>query len=377
MSEIKNVLREILSGHQEKQKASRKKLDVEQLEEIVIRKVGSHQYYGELGGYRMFRDSYLELCEEFVIIPVKTNGKTNEKRDSLHKFWWLEPKYDKNQWDRKDILILSSVLNIDYYLKNKAYQTEEELKLVYTIYEYMKKGRPKVTLCREERSLMMFNQSEHLTEMETEKYLASREGRALLKRLELDERELGFEVVKEPFIYWENEKAPLHHRKEVLIVEGLATFHTLKKILQKGFSWNIGPIPYLLIWGAGHRIEGTIPYLEDIVEDPNELTIRYAGDIDYTGFDIFYNLQKKNKHLSLHLAYDLYQFLCSFGQDYAHTIDNEQVRKDSLLAQIQIDFNDYPECYQVIEHLWKNRLRIPQELLNLETLIRKGLLDHV
>jgi hypothetical protein len=377
VSKIKRIIREILREQQEKQGGAKKKIDIEELETSVIKNVGSFEEYQDLGGYREFYHSYLSLVNEFKLTPVKSNSNTIEKKLNLKRFWWLEPIYNKNRWSPDTIIKLSTVLNIDFYLRNKKYQTEKELIKIEVIYNYMKQFQPKETICREERSLMIFNHLEHLLEgIEAEKYLASREGKLLLKRLQLDENQLGYEVVKEPFIYWENDKVPKHHQQEVLIVEGLATFHTLKKILKRGIAWHLGPIPALLIWGAGRRIEGTISYLEDIVEKPEELTIRYAGDIDYEGFDILYNLKKKNKHLSLHMATEFYRFLCSFGEEYAHTINRDQFRRDELLNFIQNDLKDDPQTFQVIKQLWEKRLRIPQELINIETLAMKGWLSH-
>jgi hypothetical protein len=375
MNIIENTIRVLLNAMLMKQGSARKKVNSEELEDAVIQQLGSFETYREAGGYKTFYSVFQRLVGEFNLLPFSTTSESNGKSPSLEKNWWLTPKFKDNQWSFETIANLSNVLNIDFFLRNKKYQTTEELDKVILLYNYLSAHPTLQTVSREERSLMVFNENRPLTKGEPEKYLSSPEGKQLLKRLKLDGIKLGFEVVKEPFIYWENLNAPHFHRNEVLIVEGLSTFHTLKHIFQRNIALALGPIPSLLIWGAGHRIESTIDYLEDIKGAPEDLSIRYAGDIDYTGFEIYYNLVQKNKHLSIRFAIEYYAFLCSFGLDNAHPIKKEQIKRDKLLPYIRHDFQHHPETLNVLEHLWHERLRIPQELLNIETLFEKGCLS--
>ncbi|MEC0276167.1 Wadjet anti-phage system protein JetD domain-containing protein [Peribacillus frigoritolerans] len=371
MDKLEESFFEILENMRDKQGSKRSKLLTDRLEKYVIEKIGEEAEYRELGGYKKFCDQIFKM-QETNIISKLAKSESNGKKPRLDKVYWLLPKHNKNYWNDVQITMVSNVLNINFFLKNKKYQTPDEWRKIKIIYELMKLREKRIPIIKEERSLMMFNNERWIKGMEAEKWLNSPDGHTIMNRLKIKPEHLHFKEIREPFIYWQNEDCPLHHKKEVLIVENLATFHTMKFLLNQKTLWRFGPIPHLLIWGAGSRIEGTIDYLQDVVKDPLELSIRYAGDIDYEGFAIYYRLKEKNKHLSLSLAIPIYKFMTEHGLKYKSFITKDQRMTIGNLSKLKTELESYPDIYNVLEKLWHERERVAQEVFNIELLISEG-----
>lgn len=377
MLSLIDAIKKKINIFQETQGSKRKKIDIENFEQEIINMLGSQEKYNFHGGYKKFYE-YISNLEKVHVLSSLTSCKdTNNKKPALMRFWWIEPKYATNQWSSGIIARLSTQLDISFYVHNKKYQTPDELKKLECIYNYLKNATVNYILVREERSLLIFNELSEELNHEPEKFLSSTEGKALLNRLNLSYQNLNCEVVHEPFDFWIIPDIPINKMSEVLIIEGLATYHTMKNILKKNIYWNFGLKPHILVWGAGRKIEGTIDYIYDIIPQPENLNIRYAGDIDSEGLDIFYNLKNKNKHLNIILDTNFYDFLTSYGLNYSKNISTNQRNVDLVLQDIQLELREHPEAFSKIKALWFNKMRIPQEFINLETLYKEGLLYNV
>eukprot|EP00130_Batrachochytrium_dendrobatidis_P008382 XP_006683257.1 hypothetical protein BATDEDRAFT_93023 [Batrachochytrium dendrobatidis JAM81] len=205
--------------------------------------------------------------------------------------------------------------------------------------------------------------------IEAEKFLSSSHGGTLMKRLKLSPNDLRFKVVPEPPSYWENPYSS--DPNEVLIVEGLATYNTLRECLSYKREWEFGPIPRFLVWGEGYHIETTIDYLAELTDDIQSLAIRYLGDMDYEGYNIFANVKRKKPYLNISLGHSFYSFLSSYS-NYATPVWTHQRVVQDTLELLKEQCKDHPETYQVIEGLWKENKRIAQEIISLETMFQKG-----
>lgn len=376
MVNLIDTIKNEISIYQEIQGSRRKKIDIENLEQKIFEIFGSSENYNSHGGYKSFCECINTLEMLNIISPLTSCKETNGKKPFLKKYWWIEPKYTINEWDSETIAKLSTQLDISFYIRNKKYQTLEELKKLECLYKYLKNATSDYILVREERSLLIFNEISAYLNDEPEKFLSSSEGKGVLNKLNLSYNDLNCEVVREPFDFWISHDIPINQMHEVLIIEGLATYHTLKNILKNNLNWKLGPKPSILIWGAGRKIEGTIDYLYDIVPRPEKLNIRYAGDIDSEGLDIFYNLKKKNKNLNIIIAANFYDFLTSQGLEYSKCIFTNQRKIDSILSEIESEFFECPYAFSIIKSLWFNKMRIPQEFINFETLTKEGLLHN-
>lgn len=372
MNKVDEVINQIISSFQEKQGSSKKLLRVDDFEKVVMDTIGSPRQYNELGGYKKFQENILLLLQTGILQNV-TKAIPNGKRPSLNSAYWIVPKYVENFWEKADIAKVLTYLDISFYLRNKKHQTEEEWRRIQTIYDFLRNKESHIHLNREERSFMLFK-NQHLPDgIEPEKFLSSSHGKLLLSRIKLTEDDLLFKVVREPLHYWRNDGALEEQQtaNEVLVIEGLSTYYTLREMLMRNLPWNFGPIPHYLIWGEGYRISSTLDYLQDITANPNELTIRYTGDIDYEGFNIYLELKSRYKELNISLAHPFYKFLITFSEELATDIVTNQRIVDKNLYLLHQEFKDNEEIYQGIEKLWITRKRIPQECINFENIIKK------
>ncbi|QFT87685.1 hypothetical protein FIU87_03385 [Bacillus sp. THAF10] len=370
--DLHNKINDLLEAIQERQAARRKLLKVDDFETQVISEIGNARTYHQLGGYPVFWQCISELIENGKLMKL-SESKTNGKNPPLHQRYWLLPKYAENQWKKEEIAKMMGCLDLSFYLNNKKHQTEEDWRFINRIYQFLiSSNEESLVINREERSQMLFRNEKCPNDIEAEKFLSSPEGSRLLNRLKLTEKELKYKIVREPFHYWENKKAPETHNQEVIIVEGLATYNTLKEILTLELPWNFGPIPRYLIWGEGYRIERTIDYLNEIADNPKDLIIRYVGDMDYEGYNIFVNLKQKNWDLNISLAHAFYSFLAFQAEEFSTSVFTKQRIVESYLPVLKAEFEGYEEVYLAIEELWRNNKRIAQECLNFETIYQKG-----
>lgn len=368
---IKESVNELIQSFQERQGTSKKLIRTLDFEEQVIARLGNPRRYNELGGYREFCKIINLLKKEGKLKNV-AKPKPNLKNPSLDVSYWLLPIYNENSWNNEDIARVLRYVDLSFYMKNKKYQTNAEWQMVERIYQFMLVKDKCRIINREERSQMLFNNISLPKNIEAEKFLSTSEGVAFMNRLKLTEKELCCKVVREPFEFWENARALDQH--EVLIVEGLPTYNTIKEILLKGFPWIFGPLPYFLIWGEGYRIESTINYLHEITSDVKELKIRYLGDMDYEGFNIYFNLKRKNKDLNIILAHSLYEFLSKHVANFSAKVHKDQRVIYEVLDFLRGELQNNEDVLNIVEILWKEKKRIAQETINLETIFNEGVL---
>lgn len=371
MGNIKDIMLRSIASMREKQRSSRKLLRIEKFESEVIWTVGSARKYNELGGYKVFHKVITQLRQDGILDDVK-KPSLYKKRPRLNETYWILPKYVENTWNKADIANIMNYIKLDFYLRQKKYQTEDEWRKILILYEFVKHKDKYIKITREERSLMLFKNEPLPDDIEAEKYLASSYGTSLMNRLQVTPEDLLYKVVREPFQYWKNEAVAENYPHEVLVVEGLSTYQTLKDVLIRQLPWKFGPIPHFLVWGEGYRICSTLEYLTDISDDPTQLRIRYAGDIDYEGFNIYFEVKNKYRDFTITLAYPFYSFLISYSNEYATNVFKNQNIIDKNLYLLQEEFKNHEDIFADIKALWKERKRIAQECINLETLYHKG-----
>ncbi|WP_413299694.1 hypothetical protein AA0X95_16550 [Bacillus sp. 1P10SD] len=371
---MREIILEVVDRYQEKQGSSRKLLKIEKLERDVVNILGSIEQYERAGGYKRFYDEVQELRAQRILQEL-SKPTANWKKPSLHQTYWLLPRYTENEWSKVDIGKVLTFLDINFYLRHKKYQTVDEWEKISALYQFLSSNETRSIITREERSLMLFKNMQLPDEIEPEKLLASSYGQRLLSRLNLTPEDLSYRVVREPFHYWENKQCPEQHQQEVLVIEGLSTFETLKWILINGLPWNFGPIPHYVVWGEGYRISDTLDYLYELNPNPKELTIRYTGDLDYEGYNIYLGLKQRYKEWNISMAHAFYSFMISFIEEFAAPIHKNQRVVDRHLMMLQQEFKEYPQTFEGIQRLWQEQKRIPQECLNLETIFNKGGFD--
>lgn len=334
----------------------RKKIQIHTLEDYVIKdKCKDPIRYQIDNGYRQFVQIMNELYEEGMVIPVK-KSPLNGRRPSLHTEWWLLPAPVETQWSDMQILACSDLLNLTKYRQHPEWQTDLEWERIQAIYTFLKEKQEYNWVTREERSFQLFGE---------EKFLVN-EGATLLQRLQLSLDDLKAKVYGEPFAFWSAPNADISNAKTVLIVENQSFYHTCRRLMNDGKS-IIGIEPDILIYGEGKKIEKSFNFLNDITTN-SELTIHYVGDIDPEGWGIYVRLRNHYPSFNIQLAIPIYSALLS--KQLTNKIDKIQNENRTYLESVikELRESGHSDLAVQIENLWEQKLRVPQEVLSLDTI---------
>ncbi|MFP7296993.1 Wadjet anti-phage system protein JetD domain-containing protein [Neobacillus niacini] len=334
----------------------RKKIHIQQVEHYLIKdKLKDPIRYQAENGYRYFVQIMNELTDEGIVSPVK-KSPLNGRRPSLHSEWWLEKASFENQWSDMQVLAVSDELNLSKYRQHPEWQSDFEWQLIQSIYTLLKQKEQYSWVTREERSFQLFGE---------EKFLAN-VGATLLQRLQLSLDDLKARVYGEPFAFWPAPDADIRNAKTVLIVENQSFYHTCRLLMNSGKDIS-GIHPDLLIYGEGKKIEKSFNFLSDITNE-NDLTIYYVGDIDPEGWGIYVRLKDSYPDANIQLAMPIYEALLS--KDLTNKTDTNQNENPTYLNRVLLEFEQLgrPDLAAKIQQLWEQKLRVPQEVLSLDTI---------
>lgn len=222
------------------------------------------------------------------------------------------------------------------------------------IMNFLRSGEAAFPLSINERSLQVFGD---------EKFLASTECKKILNQYGLSMGLFNIYNTPEPFIYYLNRSAS----KDALIIENKDTWYTMRKILMDtGYICNMDF--KALIYGEGRKIQSSFEYInaDDTRDIHNLECFYYFGDIDSSGIDILYKLQKQ---------YPLHEIIpFEIGYDYLFR-KKQSGRTKNMALSIPISY----EKVQILNFLGKDAVNeiytlcnhdyiIPQELLNYKVL---------
>jgi hypothetical protein len=334
----------------------RKKLPIQSIEEYLIKdKFKDPIRYQTESGYRFLVQIMNELCVEGMVAPVK-KSPLNGRWPSLHSEWWLLPAPVQTQWTDMKILAVSDLLNMTKYRQHPEWQTEIEWAFILSIYAFLKQKDRYNWVTREERSFHLFGEEKFLTN----------EGTTLLQRLQLSLDDLKARVYGEPFAFWPAPNVDIKNAKTVLIVENQSFYHTCRLLMNSGKDIT-GIQPDLLIYGEGKKIEKSFNFLNDITND-NVLTVYYVGDIDPEGWGIYVRLKDCYPTFNIQLAASIYSSLLK--KQATNKIDKNQNENRRYLERVMEEFQQIglPNIAELIQNLWDQKLRVPQEVLSLDTI---------
>ncbi|MEH7492047.1 Wadjet anti-phage system protein JetD domain-containing protein [Neobacillus niacini] len=334
----------------------RKKINIQQVENYLIRnKLKDPIRYQSENGYRYFVQIMNELTDEGMVSPVK-KSPLNGRRPSLHSEWWLEKASFENQWSDMQVLAVSDELNLTKYRQHPEWQSDVEWQHIQSIYTFLKQKERFNWVTREERSFQLFGE---------EKFL-SNAGATLLQRLQLSLDNLKARVYGEPFAFWPAPNGDIRNAKSVLIVENQSFYHTCRLLMNSGKD-IIGIHPDLLIYGEGKKIEKSFNFLHDITSS-HDLTIYYAGDIDPEGWGIYVRLKDSYPTANIQLAMPIYEAL--LNKNLTNKTDTNQNENMTYLNQVllEIEQQGRSDLAAKIQQLWEKKLRVPQEVLSLDTI---------
>jgi hypothetical protein len=209
---------------------------------------------------------------------------------------------------------------------------------------------------KQERAFELFGQ---------EKYFDGTEGKTILQRMQLSLDDLKAKDYGEPFVFWPSPRSGQNKVRLILIVENLSFFHTCRRAMIHGQDF-CGFQPDMLIYGEGKKIEKSLSFLREILTD-GPMHICYAGDMDPEGWGIYVRLKNRYPEYPMQLALPIYRAMAANNQRNDME-KNQQESVENLHEVLQEIGHQDKQLHRIIESLWKEKKRIPQETLTIETL---------
>ncbi|MFK3957888.1 Wadjet anti-phage system protein JetD domain-containing protein [Guptibacillus hwajinpoensis] len=343
----------------------KKRIDSMRFETRIKQMCKDLSVYRASGGYKMFAQGILRAIDLGIIKEMKSVS-LNGRNPVLKKEYWLLGIRKKPHLNKDLILKVSDELDLPLSLVNKYDQDGPEWLKIRKIYEFLKSNEPKEYLIREERSLLLFGDVVDNV-IEAEKFLSSNKGKQLLDKIGINLSDLKCKIVREEFLWWKDLDIRLVNLRKILIVEGLATYNTIKELLVTS-KWPFKYRPDMVIFGSGYKIHSSFEYIEDLFINTRNLDIKYFGDLDPEGFQIYFQLKNRYRSHSIQLAVELYHYLLDRGYQYKTLVLTEQSFIKNSYIRIWEELGLHPQLKLILENLWAEKLRVPQEALNKETI---------
>lgn len=340
-------------------KSKRKSFEIKTLEEILIQTFKDKTAYNSAGGYKSFAKAILSLEKEGLIRGIKSSPYYYKKPNIKSKYVRIDESVESS-WDAYTFMVYSNLLDLSYFKRYKKEQNDKNLKYIERIYEFIQKREKRVLASREERALEIFDD---------EKYLITSDN--ILKKIKLNpnlnyrgfDEALKMEKNTQMFVFFEEQFV---NNNRVLILENQSTFFTVKRLLSENISFFERNYHYI-IWGQGKGIIKQLEMLSKIT-NPKNVIIDYFGDIDPEGYFIFLKLKEKYSNLTINFLEEAYKALLKEEQFYPY--QQKQSKNDSVLEDILKYFTDLAD-QELIRKLWRENLRIPQEIITYEYIIRR------
>lgn len=339
---------------------NRKRFNLETLEKYLINTYKGQQDYLVSGGYLELYKEISKLKEKGGIREIKSSSY-NGLNPPLKTRWEIIVEEEEATWDKSKILRHSDCLDFTYYENNPKYQTSLEWEYIENIYRFLKSRDNRHWVSVEERSIELFYD---------EKFLINRKetpkGKyGILKRLKLSYEDLKMKKYGEMFIYWNRGTKDI---KKIIILENHSTFFTYKRIIEdQGNVFGISPD--ILVFGEGKKIENSFTFVEEIA-NKDGLEVLYFGDIDPEGFGIYSRLKDRYSNVDIKLQKQAYIDLIKLSnKEYPQSGQRKDLKYLEAFVEEMKGYLD-ESSIKKLRYIWDRDLRIPQELITYEYLLK-------
>jgi hypothetical protein len=355
--DMDKIIRKFLAEYQAKNK---KRFDLTELQNYLIKHYKGNQVYLEKGGYAQLYHQMQTLKDNCYIKEINSSPY-NGLNPPLKMKWQIISKPEVLRWSESKMLQFSDRLNFSYYKNNPSYQTELEWEYIENIYSFLKFRDKREWASLEERSLELFYDEKFLTERK-----GTAKGRyGILNRLKLSYDDLKMKKYGEMFVYWKHGVGEVGN---IIILENHSTFFSYKKKAERNET-ILDFSPDLLIYGEGKKIENSLTFLEEMA-DLAKVTILYFGDFDSEGLGIYYRLKERYPDVNIRLQHEAYKLLVSLcHRDYPLGEQKKDTRYfNYFLEELQEYLTEFE--FKKLHDIWNRDMRIPQELISFETLLK-------
>ncbi|MEH7239067.1 Wadjet anti-phage system protein JetD domain-containing protein [Bacillus sp. JJ1562] len=329
----------------------KKKININELE-LQLRRIIDD--YFEMDGYALFYSAIQNLQAEGQLTPIQ-NKQYNGRSPALPLFYWVNIKVQEDQWDRLEMMKISDTFDFSFYERHPEWQTKEEWARIQKLYHFLQSSQEREIVSVEERSLELFGYEKFLLDSES-----FPEGSGFLARIGVAEEQLKMVHYGEPFVFWMKQGVEMNDIQRILIVENLSFFHTSIQLLE---AEKLDYEPELIIYGEGTKIERSFSFFFRMFPAKNYL-FYYAGDLDAAGYGIMVRLIEKYQDCSIQPALKIYRKMLECVEQ-----KNTQKRGQTQNITYRDSFFQWftePE-QAILMDLWQENMRIPQEVLTIET----------
>lgn len=318
------------------------------------------QEYLRIEDYYDFYDVVMNLCNEGLLVPVKSSGFNGKSKPLYKRYYIRKPSEDFSCYINELKNELHPLLDTRYYLNNiEKYVEDREYVIKLSNYFKYNFDDLKYPASENERSFAIWQR---------EKFLKDKGGRVVLNRLGIDISVLNFYKTPQPFVYYSSDN---NESKNILVLENKDTYYTIRKIMIEGKSNFFGIDFSTVMYGAGKLIlskqgvEDFLLYSEEWIKG-EESVFYYLGDIDYEGFMMYENLKHTMESSQMNMNIKLFTEAMNIMVDRGRPIkDNLPVMKSGQNKSIKHLYRDElsNEYSEFIDEILNENKYIPQEIL--------------
>lgn len=279
-------------------------VQTDELERVLIARVGGTESYDRLGGYPSLAEAIRSLLVEGALEPVVRVGDNGRypALKSRYRRKVARAGSDLSVADQAWLLQLHPRISTFAYRRSPTLLAEDRAWL-RSLDLFLRRPDAQAILAIaasiNERSLEIFGD---------EKFLRGH-GVAFLKRVHIEPAYLNLFTPSEPFFYERFQPGAL---ERVLVIENLDTYESIRRVMAHGRRSLFGPCD-LLIWGEGKKIISSMGYLTALPGYQPETIIDYFGDIDAEGLSILQSTKERHPALAIRPCIPLYESLLRIG----------------------------------------------------------------
>ncbi len=295
-----------------------------------------------------------ELCELGVIEPVKNSGKNGNISYPLYKKYRILVKEEADEATIDEIKKLHPLLLRSGYLSSNPLEFQRNRSVIECLNTYMFGDKDETFVSRKERSFEIFGH---------EKTLDDSLVKALLRKLQITESELGFYDTPE---YCFHDYIPVRKDHMVLLIcENKDIWFNIRRLMfEDGVRSLFGIAIDGVVYGEGNKVSDRTGALEEYVKFMGEPDVKffYWGDIDREGFDIFRRTKDANDRLDISLYVPGYRKMIERARDIELEDSPSSKKHGMLFNDLIMGFSEDEKAF--LTGVFENNKLIPQEIIS-------------
>lgn len=293
-----------------------------------------------------------------LLTPIKSSGTNGNRAYPLYLKYRITIAEDYSE-ALSEIAMLHPAINKSGYLNSKPEMYVKFRVQIQKLNTYLFSTQSKISISKKERSFEVFGE---------EKQLEDSAFRGLLDRLGLTSDVLRYYETPE---YCFNDYIPKRKKCMVLLIleNKDIWFNIRRRMYEDGAMEILGTRIDGAVYGAGNRVSEA-GALSEYTRFMGAKTVKYLywGDIDRAGLNIFQSLSKNNPEMDIRLFVPAYAEMLRLSKACEIPDSNDHRERMGNYEDIYALFSD-EDKNQMIK-LIENNKRLPQEIINYESLLK-------